>query len=243
MSSLVPYRRPGANVPVNTMRYRVQAGQVAARRGQRGSMIRAKRYARTPFYRGIIGFPQKMVCRLRYVARATLSSEAGALTNLNFQANNLYAVQSSSHQPMYFDNLMAIYNHYVVLGSKIDITASPNAAGSTNGAVISVFLNDDTTVVPTNIDAIGEQSTARNASLSAVMDFPTKLYCTYSAQKVFGPNAIQNVELKGDATANCADTVVYTVSMQSTSADAVVNLLVEIEYTAVFFELKDQSQN
>lgn len=197
-----------------------------------------------PYYRGIVGFPQKMVCKLRYVARATLTSTAGALTTSNFQANNLYAVQgSSAHQPMYFDNLMAIYNHYVVLGSKIDITASPNAAGSTNGAVISVFLNDDTNVVPTSIDAIGEQSSARNASLSAVMDFPTKIYCTYSAQKVFGPNAIQNVELKGDATANCADTVVYSVSMQSTSGDAVINILAEIEYTAVFFELKDQALN
>lgn len=199
---------------------------------------------RTPMYRSVIGFPQKMVCKLKYVARSTLTSTAGALTTSNFQANNLYAVQgSSAHQPLYFDNLMNIYNHYVVLGSKIKVTAAPNSAGSTNGAVCAVFLNDDTTVVPTNIDAIAEQSSARNVSISAVQDFPTQMYCTYSAQKVFGPNPIQNVELKGDAGANCADTVVYTVAAQSTSGDAVVNILCELEFTAVFFELKDQAQN
>lgn len=144
---------------------------------------------------------------------------------------------------MYFDNVMAIYNHYVVLESRFKVSVAPSAAGSTDGGTFVVYLNDDTTVVPTSIDGCAEQSSSSNVKISAVQDFPISTYCSYSATKVFGPNPIQNVELKGDSGSNCADTVAYTLAYAANNGNGAVNVLIEIEYLATFFEVKDQQIN
>lgn len=191
-----------------------------------------------------IGFPDRMRLRLRYSDLVQIQSTSPATTVVNFQANNLFSVRTGGHQPMYFDTVMGIYNHYVVHASNVKVTLSQSVTSGGKGGIAAVFLNDDTSVVPTEILGIAEQSSAHAAQVAPFQNETTvSMYCSYSAVRVFGPNPIQNQELKGDAAANCSDTVVYSVCYQSVNGDTEVDAFVTIDYDVEFFELKDQIRN
>lgn len=222
----------------STSRKRISAdGPLAKRRYQRR---RSGGYRVPGLYRAMVGFPQQGRWKLRYVDRFSLLSTSGGTAANSVLANSIYAPRPAGHQPMYFDQIMALYNHWVVLGSTCKVSVSYDQNASSSGGVFAVYLNDDSTVVPTTITACAEQSSAAKAAIASLQtDTVTKLYCRYSAYETFGPAPIQNVELKGDATANCADTTAFSFCYSSSNGTDTVNLLVEIEYDVVFFELKD----
>lgn len=107
-----------------------------------------------------------------------------------------------------------------------------------------IYLNDDSTVTPININTLAEQSSATKGMVAALQsDSKTTLYNSYDAVKVFGPNPIQNKELAGSVATSPLDTSVYTVAFASNSGDATCNMLIEVEYVVEFFELKDVSSS
>lgn len=73
------------------------------------------------------GFPSELVCRLRYCDTYNLTSTAGSLAKQVWRANSLVDPDftGAGHQPMYFDQYAALYENYVVIGSKIKVTVSP----------------------------------------------------------------------------------------------------------------------
>lgn len=195
-----------------------------------------------------IGFPARLRQTLKYVDHFTITSAAPATTVVHMQANNLFSIRSGGHQPMYFDVLMGLYNHYVVHNSRIKLSfAMDGAALAPRGGIAAVYLNDNVAVVPTDILGIAEQTSSKCVQNAPISNRDSvHLYSSYSAYKIFGPNAIQNVELKGDVGANCADTVVYSVCYETqgtATTSSTVTVLAEIEYDAEFFELKDQLRN
>jgi len=222
----------------STSRKRVSGtGPLAKRRYER----KRNSYRVPGIYRAMVGFPQQGRWKLRYVDRFDILSTAGALNSVSILANSIYAPRiSGGHQPLYFDQIMALYNHWVVLGSTCKVSVSFDQNASSSGGVFAVYLNDDSTVVPASITACAEQSSASKAKIASLQnDSVTTLWCNYSAYQVFGPAPIQNVELKGDVSSNCADTTAYSFCYSSSNGTNTVNCMVEIEYDIVFFELKD----
>lgn len=206
---------------------------------KRSKTARAPLYRTPGVYRGL-GFPQQGRFNLRYVDRFDLTSTSAALASINLKANGLTTIRSGGHQPLYFDQIMALYNHYVVLGSKIKVTAALDSTASTDGGHLAVYLNDDTTITPNDITSIAEQSSAKAAQIASVGNqWPATVWCTYSAEKVFGPNPIQNAELKGDTTGNPGEGTDFSVVFQANAGSPKINVLCEIEYAVAFFELKD----
>jgi len=201
-------------------------------------------FKKPPFYRSMVGFPPKMTYKLKYNEAIQLTPSTTALTNYQFRANSLYDPDytSTGHQPLYFDQIINIYDHYVVIGSKIKVTCNRNTS-SANAARVCIYLNDDVSIGPSSLVTASEQSTGKVTSVGVVDTVPLYLSLGFSSKKIFGPNPLANANLKGSATTNPSEEAIFTILCQSTAASgsAIVEMFVEIEYTAIFFELKDMN--
>lgn len=191
------------------------------------------------------GFPMKISTTHIYKEAISPTSTVGAISVHNFISNGMYDpnITGTGHQPMFFDQYSAMYNHYHVIGSKIKVTFLQSAAGN-SPVVCGIYLNDDTTTTPTNYQTLGEQTFARQKILTNG-GTATQLVLThsYSAKKTFGAGVMANNSLQGTITSNPSEGSYYTVYIQSLNlADTnTVLAMIEIEYIAVWSELKDFS--
>lgn len=77
--------------------------------------------------RNILGFPREMITVLRYVDTHTIQSSAGSAGGQVFRLNSVYDPDftGAGHQPLYYDQLTAIYNKYVVISANVRVDFSP----------------------------------------------------------------------------------------------------------------------
>ena len=99
---------------------------VKGRAGNRGIIIkkqRRKRYSKKRLnihsFRSPV--PLKMAATLLYSDQITLNPAAGTVSKHVFSANGLFDpnITGVGHQPRGFDQYMALYNHYTVIGARI----------------------------------------------------------------------------------------------------------------------------
>jgi len=189
------------------------------------------------------GFPKELKCRHRYVSYVTITSSAGALGSYSYRCNGMFDPDATStgHQPLYFDQLAAIYNHFVVTNSKIDVKI---VAGSANSAIplqVNMFVNDDTTVTATPLYAQSEQNSAKFGFVPILGNGVLHLRDKWSAAQAFGPNPVSNNDLEGTGAADPTEQQVWSIQYQTAdlAATSVAYMQVVIEYDAVWKELKD----
>lgn len=185
------------------------------------------------------GFPTKLEARLRYVDTFALNAVAGSLSTQQIRCNGMYDPDHSGlgHQPMYYDQFMAIYDHYTVLRSRIKLTLFNF---STEPSRVNIYLNDDTTATPTTMNDRMEQTSARNIIVSKEGG-PVVLYLSWDAYKTFGGSILANDNLQGTAGADPVELSLYTITAQNTALTSAtsVGAQAEIVFDAVFDELKD----
>lgn len=197
------------------------------------------------------GFPEKVCVTLKYNDLINFSPAAGAYATYQFRANSIYDPNYTGvgRQPRFRDQLMDLYNHYVVIGSKIRVTWSPrwddDTTGNTN-VLAGVYLNDDTTITPTTAIEFSEISGGlhgRNVKFMAPgSSTPYVITKTFSGRKVFGKYDLNNSNFRGTATTNPTEESIYTLWIYNNDGGAVAaywSCFVEIEYIVVFSELKD----
>lgn len=188
------------------------------------------------------GFPKELRIKHKYVEVIGLTSTAGGVATSNFSCNGLYDpnLGGVGHQPLYFDQLSAIYNHYTVIASKMTVKATmPNSAGVA-GMLLGIFINDDSSVTPTPFYARAEQPTAVYRNIGQAIG-ETVLVKKWSAKENFGPGVLGDPNLQGTSAANPTEQQVFTIFAQAndeTSTNSILTL-VTIEYDAVWQELKD----
>lgn len=188
---------------------------------------------------GPLGFPKKLKATLRYVETVTISLSATDEARYLFSCNGLYDpnITGTGHQPMYFDQLMAIYDHYTVIGSKI--TAVLLNAGPAGGANIYLGVDDDASV---NAGFLMERSmyvsTATNDQSG-----PKTLNNNWSASKTFGGSILGNDNLQGTVATNPTEVSNYVISVRTPGVvtDESFNFQVTIDYTTIFDELQSIS--
>lgn len=191
------------------------------------------------------GFPLMLKLRHRYVDQVALSSTAGSLNVQKFSANSLYDpdITGGGHQPMYFDNLMAIYDHYTVVKSKITVKLVLTTTTATSPSYVCLHTDDDSSG-PSTFLACCEQSSAISKVIPQNCTDPIYLTATWDARKYFGGDPLSNDNLQGSASASPTEQSVYHITFQTGAAGTVTaSALVEIEYTAVYDELKTQEVN
>jgi len=194
------------------------------------------------------GFPDQMNSTLRYTQYFFQNSASGAMTVTPIHANSMYDPYqpAGGHQPMYFDNLMLIYNHWVVLKATLKVTWIGTTTSEVP-SVVGVYVNDDATTVPSTWSAACEQSSARHTIMpSSATDLPVTVYAQpYDVVKVFGANPQANSNLRGSAAANPSELSFWSVFMGTVDGTSTASAYckIDITYSAVFFELKDVAEN
>lgn len=205
-----------------------------------------KTSAPTNMVRFGLGLPKKCIVVHKYADICNLTSTLGALAIQRFSANGMYDpdITSTGHQPLYFDQFTPLYNHYIVIGSKISIEVCPQG-NAEDSYLISLMINDDTSVPSGNINALAEQSNGRWKMIPAHTTDTIKMSRSWSAKKFFGGSVLANTNLQGTVSTNPAEQSYYDVGLQSTLGGntVAVAIRVNIEYTAVWRELKEVAQS
>lgn len=216
-----------------------------APRNTRRSMRNSKRSVRnkTTVDAGL-GFPKQMKMIHKYCDTMSIQSTAGALTRQRFSCNGMYDPDKTNigHQPLYFDQMAALYNHYTVIGSKITVTfaAPPSSAPA---IMVAIMQDDDQTNNLTAMSEVLEQSLTTSRLMNPGVDNNIVLANNWSAKKTFGGSVLGNDELQGNASANPTETTEWNIFVQTsdqvTTSYVVAN--VTIEFIAIWDELKERT--
>jgi len=202
-------------------------------------------------------FPPRFRKTLRYaeVGLAHSSGAAGIGATYFFAANGLYDpnITGAGHQPMGFDQMMLMYNHYTVVSSKITIEAN-NAGAYGLFPAFGIYLSPDTTnisdparmmenglMVYKRLSAIGG-----NGATGAVYsrDLPAlTLGCdvsSYFARDKKKRELVEDSQLSGTSAANPAELVYFGVYCFDYTAVAVVNInfIANMIFDVIFWEPK-----
>lgn len=206
--------------------------------------------AKLPVYRSLgrinlgKGFPKTITETHRYCQLQNLSTGASGIFNSQtFSCNGMYDpdITGTGHQPLYFDQLSALYNHYTVTSSKITITGVPRYGGVTPVPITLVAYIDDNASTSLNVQSVVEQTTGKRLSFAAQANEPKSMVLKWSAKKNFGGSVVNNANMQGSAAANPIEQSYFLIGIDS-SVDATgtsIQLYCTIEYTAVWSELKE----
>lgn len=195
------------------------------------------------------GLPVIRIAKLRYCDTFTLQSPVGALAEYMFRANSVFDPNSTAggHQPMGFDQWAALYNHYVVKGSKINVRIMHDTGSGTDIAVrCGVYLTDGSSSGYTDATEFIEARKGHYRNLGNGADKAVRMNLGYSTRKFFNiTNVKDNVGRLGAAvTANPTEQAYYAIWVQSASSNSeTVNVTAVIDYIVEFSEPKDLSQS
>lgn len=187
------------------------------------------------------GFPRMTKIIHKYTENASVSNASINGSVQFWSCNGMYDPTSAvgGHQPYYFDQMSALYNHYVVIGSKATFWIS---AG--NGNVVPIQYNvgiDDDTTIPTNGPVYLAETTDGNYGHVIPNTNTTVVTQTWSAKKYFGKDPLDNTELQGTGSSNPTEQSWYYITVQplnGTSTGQEVWITIQIEYIAIWKELK-----
>lgn len=191
--------------------------------------------------------PQNQKVTFTYYEYISLSpGAAGVPAEYVFSANGIYDpnVTAAGHQPRGFDQLMALYDHFTVIGSSINITASNK--DSTGAQLIGVYVSDNPTTagVP---DDIMEKRVIAYKALAQNSGGPSNgtICMNLNPNTYLGrPNPLSVDTLRGNVSANPSEQV-YFILFAMPMAEGVdedqIHCHVRIEYTAILTEPKQPS--
>lgn len=187
-----------------------------------------------------VGFPKTITMTHKY-SQLYIASSSGPFNTFYYTCNGMYDpnISGAGHQPLYFDQMSLLYNHYCVIGSKMTVTFPQM---STN-AIVGAFINDDTSITgSTSLESLMEQSQSRFRFIQTSSTQPTTLTLKWSAKKYFGRNPLANVDLQGTPSSNPNEQSFFTLyygAVDKVSSISNFSANVLLEYIAVWKELKD----
>lgn len=188
------------------------------------------------------GFPKKILMTHKYTDVVTVTSTTGALGTYRFACNGMYDpnITGTGHQPMYFDQMSAIYNHWVVIGSRIRFTVTPQTTAAA-ASYVGLWINDNN--ASTNINAISdvaEQGTGYVRQFSTPANVPLIMTKKWSAKKFFGRGVMANNALQGTSGSNPTELSYYELVVNAANnATIAYHVKVDISYIAIWSEVQD----
>lgn len=185
----------------------------------------------SPYY----SFPMQYQNKMRYAEVFTRSFTGGASTNYAFRANSLYDPNytDTGNQPLYFDQLTAIYDHFTVISSYIKITVT--GGGNVRAAG---YIDDDVTFAG-SVNAASERPGAKMAFQNLDGNAPIVMTLGWNASRTFPGDPLSKTELQGSASAGPTEEsffVFYFDAPDSTSQTIFVQA--ELVFNVVWDELK-----
>lgn len=190
------------------------------------------------------GFPRMIKMTHKYAETSAISSAAGVINYQRWSANGMFDPNPAvgGHQPMYFDNLSAVYDHYTVIGSMCKLTFIPTTASPPAGYV-GVFIDDDNAMTATSINEVMEQTTGQFKACAVGNNEPSVFILKWSAKRFFSKDPLANTSLQGTSAANPTEQSYFVAAAQANGASTCAwTVTAEISYIAVWAEAKEQAQ-
>lgn len=190
-------------------------------------------------------FPATLQNKVKYCDIKRMSFTGGFATE-RISANGLFDpdISIGGHQPMYFDQLMTIYNHYTVLKSKITCRSIGRGGNATPFACcFTIVVDDDNTLtIPTPAYPM-ERKDARWTEWSGGGEMFLQNW--FDAAKTFGRGVMSNDNLRGNSSSNPLEQSVYhLIAFDPNLSDVdAVDLAFEVEYDVVWSELASISSS
>lgn len=183
----------------------------------------------------------KMITRLKYHDNIAINPAVNQCATHVFSCNGLFDpdISGVGHQPRGFDQLMALYDHFVGLGAKIRIHAGN--ADNTSAMVVGVAVLD-TSTASTSVDYYMESGYVKTMIVKGGNEGAGTLSLAVNPNKFLGrSHPLSDSQLKGNTSANPAEGAFFHVFAYSpdTAIDAGdVNLSVDINYQVALIEPK-----
>ncbi len=189
----------------------------------------------------------KMV-KLKY--HAGISLESGAFGDSDshvFSANGMFdpdiTAVITGHQPRGFDQLMQLYDHFVVLGSQCTATfiqtADVQGSADSLSQSVGIILRDRAPVLTNQNDILED----RNVKWRVLSNFrsgnPVRVVKKFSAKYFLGrASPLSDPHLKGSVTENPVEQAYYQIFVAPIidAAGGVVQVSVDITYIAKLIE-------
>lgn len=191
-----------------------------------------------------VGFPKRLVMTHKYTETVQVNNTTGLFNTYFISANGLFDpnITGGGHQPMFFDQLTALYNHYVVIGSKCTFKFTP-AAVTSQALRVACFIEDAASTSATSVDGVSEQSLAgKTFLLPAGNNTVGTRTLKFSPKKTFGKSVLANSNLRGNSGGNPSEQSYFVFSSQGDGlASTIMILTVEVTYITCWFELKDNA--
>lgn len=185
---------------------------------------------------------------LPYVERSILINPAigGLAASYYFSANGLYDpnITGGGHQPLGFDQIMPMYDHYTVIASKITCTFYNDDTSIKQ--VVGLRLADSTTLTSADPTALMESGGGKYGWLNArAVDGDMATMTLGCSPKKFFSKSLNDDVYKGGIGSNPSDQVYFHIwCAPFNSADsAAVYVNVRIDYIALFSEPKQLAQS
>jgi len=140
-------------------------------------------------------------------------------------------------QPLYFDQMTTIYNHYTVMKSRMKVTIIPNTVVP---FVAGICIDDDGSTGTQVLDNFTQQPSSVYTVSQRDAQVVT-LYKSWDCKSVFGPSPLDNDTLQGNAAANPTEIQAYLLFVRpvdQTATSTTFDFYVTIEYDAIWHELK-----
>lgn len=190
------------------------------------------------------GVPGRMQMTHRYSGANRITTAAGGLGTWKFAANGLYDpdITYGGHQPMYFDQLGAMYNHYCVVRSKIMFTIVPVVASAGCQSVKAcLYLCDDTTAASSMDQAIEKPRSVWThiSHLSNTFGPQNRMSLTWNQSKIFGGDPLADPSLQGNTSSNPSEMSYFMLTFQDAVAAGVaaLDITVVAEFTTIWTEM------
>lgn len=189
-----------------------------------------------------VGFPFQMRMVHRYCSLVNLAYSIGTIPIVTFSANGLYDpdITYTGHQPMYFDQMSALYNHFSVISSRITMKGSALTNGGVITSVVGITNDDNANVTYVNSAFLVEDNTKHSAwaITGGINGAVVNLRSNWKHRDVFGGNLLANTQNQGTSSANPAEQSYYNIWLEATDRSTTCNFqaMVEIEYDTIWTE-------
>lgn len=185
--------------------------------------------------------PKQLKCSMLYSETFNLDpSSVNAV--FVFSANGLYDpnITGVGHQPRGFDQLMALYDHYVVIGCKAKLQAWNSDASNAN--IIGMTVVDQASILGTsNIEYLEHRGAmTRVLGPSQSGSSVGELTMSINPNKFLGRSKpLSDSQLKGNASGNPTEQAfihVFAMPQDGNTDTTAVRIRVLLEFTAVLIE-------
>lgn len=190
-------------------------------------------------------FPKILYNTLSYAVKVAMAVTAGS-GGYVISANGLFKPDplTSTAQPLYFDQLTAVYDHYAVVGSRCKFT--PLSASNLN-VVYAAFVDDDSTIPApsaTNVSMLTRPGSKSSFVGNFATDRPHPVMCSYNQKSWFGGDLLASGDQQGTSAANPTETVFHVFQYFDIAVGSYnLDLIIQVEYDVVWDELFTVAQS